>query len=728
MADRQMPKFRVVVDIVFLLDVTKSMGPCIDDLRANINKFVDEFTSGNISNNVLVEDWRAKVVGYRDFELTDFPPFEDNPFVSGVDELRAQLDAQHADGGNDGPESLLDALFKVATMGETARGDPPDPNNWRDMSEAKRLVIVFTDAAYKPEMVLPEARGGRLDDVKTAITSSKVILSVFAPDLPCYDDLAMIDKCELEPIEDEGAGYPEALEQYTRDLENFEHIMVMLARTISQPISTECLGGSPYGDETCSTDVAPESAEPPRYTDENVQFTVYRPKTVRPAVWNDLLAFAHLSERAPDAPEDEPDPIAEVQRQVRQALGEQAREYQDTTQDSRHAVPRHGELTFVPEMEGVEFNPPSRAFRWEESVHREDFRFRASADLDGQVARGSMTVYLGAILLAEVTLSIRVDSAYEPSHVEPALERSSARRYRRIFPSYSHRDLDVVRQVEELAKTMGDRYLRDFVELRTGEVWAQGLEELIEAADVFQLFWSTNSMRSSYVRQEWEYALALNRPGFVRPTYWEDPMPTSPEENLPPEELGQLHFHRLWGESESHAPQPAGMMSEGEPAEMTTSWAPEGRSEAREDMPPEEPTGLRGLGGFASETSDPDKTRRCPTCGAMISVLSRKCRYCLDAVGRYHDEGPTVSIEDLGDEAVTQYVPSSSVMEALESFRPEQAQDGISDLDERSKALASLPMPPTQTGGGWAKKAGIAAAIVVVVVILLYVWGWWVGF
>ena len=47
--------------------------------------------------------------------------------------------------------------------------------------------------------------------------------------------------------------------------------------------------------------------------------------------------------------------------------------------------------------------------------------------------------------------------------------------------------------------------------------------------DVFQLFWSSNSMHSDFVRQEWEHALRLNRPHFIRPTYWEEPMPMAPE-------------------------------------------------------------------------------------------------------------------------------------------------------------------------------------------------------
>jgi hypothetical protein len=94
-------------------------------------------------------------------------------------------------------------------------------------------------------------------------------------------------------------------------------------------------------------------------------------------------------------------------------------------------------------------------------------------------------------------------------------------------------------------RSLGDRYLRDVVDLRAGEKWEEQLLRLIEEADVFQLFWSTNSMCSPFVRQEWEHALVLDRSNFIRPTYWEIPMPESSDPPLPPEALRRLHFHWL---------------------------------------------------------------------------------------------------------------------------------------------------------------------------------------
>ena len=204
--------------------------------------------------------------------------------------------------------------------------------------------------------------------------------------------------------------------------------------------------------------------------DEDVQFTVYRPKIVRPAHWYSMLAFAHLAERRPSASKDEPAPIEQVKQQADLILGEQAEEYRRTTTDSQQAIPQGVEITFLPDIPGIEFNPERRVFRWLEDVHREEFRLQASPELDGHTARGRLSVYLGMILLAEVDLAIRVDRNHtQPPHSDPAQE-SHARPYRKIFASYSHKDVEIVRQFEHLVQALGDRYLRDVVDLRRREV------------------------------------------------------------------------------------------------------------------------------------------------------------------------------------------------------------------------------------------------------------------
>ena len=288
-------------------------------------------------------------------------------------------------------------------------------------------------------------------------------------------------------------------------------------------------------------EAAPAAAlETPLVYDQNVQFTVFQPRNLAPAVWQTMLVFAHLAEARADAAPDEPDPVEEVQRQAQAILGDLKASGRQTV-DSLQAVPRDGELTFVPRAEGVEFNPPSRQFKWTESVHREEFRLRAGPDRAGSVARGRLSVFLGCILLAEIPLALRIGTAGKPATEE--VVRQSARPYRRIFASYSHLDKPIVQEFADYAKAMGDRYQLDVIDLRSGEQWAPALQALIREADVFQLFWSWNALRSPYVRDEWQYALGLQRASFVRPVYWEDPIPK--DGDLPPAALLDLHFEPI---------------------------------------------------------------------------------------------------------------------------------------------------------------------------------------
>lgn len=282
---------------------------------------------------------------------------------------------------------------------------------------------------------------------------------------------------------------------------------------------------------------------------QDIQFTAYRPKAIAPAKWTKMLVFAHLNDRPDWLEDNEMGPIEEMEQEAARILGSKIEDYRSTTSDSSLAIPQDGEITLVPEIGGIEFNPLRRAFLWKDgvTVHHETFDMRATAMLDGKTARGRLTIFLGPVILAEIALSISVGNATK--HASAFRDISSARAFRRVFMSYSHRDLQIVEAAERYGSTLGDEYIRDLIYLRSGELWNDQLQQLVRWADVFQLFWSVNAAGSKYVEDEWRYALSLNRPKFVRPTYWQEPMPE------PPEPLRSLHFSRLIpGQSEVLAP------------------------------------------------------------------------------------------------------------------------------------------------------------------------------
>ncbi|MFO0954023.1 MAG: vWA domain-containing protein [Isosphaeraceae bacterium] len=230
----QQIKVKGVADIVFLLDATGSMAPCISAVKENIAAFITSLTTKDANDQSVVKDWRVKIVGYRDFEYTDYPAIVDNPFVTSVEEARSHLAKLEAAGGGDEPESLLEGLYRVATMPETGLNEPLNPDCWRHRSEGRRFVIVFTDATYKARM--SEPRGGTVDDVINAMMNSRIILYVYAPEpFECYETLREMDKSEWYPVPvPEGSTPQKALEEFTSSRENFQKILDVLAKTITQ--------------------------------------------------------------------------------------------------------------------------------------------------------------------------------------------------------------------------------------------------------------------------------------------------------------------------------------------------------------------------------------------------------------------------------------------------------------------------------------------------------------
>ncbi len=238
-------KTKGVADIVFLVDVSGSMQPILDALVRNIEVFVDSLSRGDANNAAPVRDWRGKVVGYRDFDAAPgegLPWIEDHPFVRDAVALKAQLATLRAQGGGDEPESLLDALYTVATMEAAPKGaQSEEPTKWRYRSEAARVVVVFTDASFKETLQIPQAKGGSLQDVANVVMANRIILSLFAPNFEGYDRLSQIDKSEWEVVEYEGLSPQEALQKYTADAANFRTTLKQLAASVSKSAETVAL-------------------------------------------------------------------------------------------------------------------------------------------------------------------------------------------------------------------------------------------------------------------------------------------------------------------------------------------------------------------------------------------------------------------------------------------------------------------------------------------------------
>lgn len=267
------------------------------------------------------------------------------------------------------------------------------------------------------------------------------------------------------------------------------------------------------------------------YQRSDVRFTAYYPDEIQTQGWNTLLFYAHV-----------PKAQTAVEADGHKRLREESVEYAVTHSGRTASIVRGAEFTVVPRLKGCRFNPPVANVLWLEDLHCVEFRFRACVDnqevREDTEASGVLSVYVGPVLIADLAFFVHVATSGQERKIAQPLRVSTAP-YEAVFVSYSHEDSFIVDRLEKAYAVLGLDYVRDIRALRSGQNWNAELLKKIDLADVFQLCWSGNARKSPNVEREWRHALELSRKQFIRPLYWETPMPE------PPSELAPIHFAYL---------------------------------------------------------------------------------------------------------------------------------------------------------------------------------------
>ncbi len=183
------------VDIVFCVDVTGSMTPILDAVKANALRFYEDVQTNLTDKGKNVDQLRVRVLAFRDFSadpdsaLTEsgfFPlPEEQVAFSRFVSELTAE-------GGGDAPESGLEALALAINSPWTTRGD-----------RRRQVIVVWTDQPAHPLnfAVLPPDLAGSVpknfsaltdlwEDPQGPVGGSTKRLILFAPDGAGWSDIS----------------------------------------------------------------------------------------------------------------------------------------------------------------------------------------------------------------------------------------------------------------------------------------------------------------------------------------------------------------------------------------------------------------------------------------------------------------------------------------------------------------------------------------------------------
>jgi hypothetical protein len=189
------PGLSYAVDIVFCIDVTGSMTPILDQVKANALRFFGDVQSNLTAKGKTIDELRVRVVAFRDIIADGEAALQESPFF----ELAAEqttfsgfVNGLVAEGGGDAPESGLEAVALAMTSPWTTRGD-----------RRRQVIVVWTDqpAHSLNASALPPALTGRVpadfsaltdvwEDPQGPLGSSSKRLILFAPDGPGWSDIS----------------------------------------------------------------------------------------------------------------------------------------------------------------------------------------------------------------------------------------------------------------------------------------------------------------------------------------------------------------------------------------------------------------------------------------------------------------------------------------------------------------------------------------------------------
>ena len=191
-------------DIVFLLDASGSMTPCIEGVKRNIEKLVGYFHSDtqntwDVRLGFLAHSSWRHLHNLSSIAISGFPLIEavyknrggntDAFFTPKIDTFKTALAAVKTEGD----ETTLVAL-------DVALDFP-----WRPAESCHRALIVLTDEAIETGEDV-EMQKAQLDNLVRKIHRKRIKLFIVAPQSDAFDRLSMADRCEYEVISEQNDG------------------------------------------------------------------------------------------------------------------------------------------------------------------------------------------------------------------------------------------------------------------------------------------------------------------------------------------------------------------------------------------------------------------------------------------------------------------------------------------------------------------------------------------
>lgn len=189
---------RGVADVVFCLDASSSMVPCIEGVKGHIADFVEGLRGdGQVSWDLrldflahsVMRGFCARTLGAEDALETLYHGRGQVLFTADTEKFCSALDSVTANGDEAGLFALDCSL------------DFP----WRAASKCHRAVVMMTDEPFEGGAYVSEQRSG-VQDLVTKIQAQRVMLYLVAPPSEVYDEIAAADRSEYHAVDTSGNG------------------------------------------------------------------------------------------------------------------------------------------------------------------------------------------------------------------------------------------------------------------------------------------------------------------------------------------------------------------------------------------------------------------------------------------------------------------------------------------------------------------------------------------
>lgn len=193
-------------DIVFCIDASGSMRPCIDAVVKNVEKLIeglqtDDSTTWDVRFDFLTFhdsiDDGAEVHGYQSVNL---------PGGALVDSIYQKINSSKFFTRN--LNEFRESLKQVECVGEEMHLlalDIAMDYPWRPSSECHRVVIMLTDEAVETGISVA-SQLVRIDRLIEKLMEKRVKLFIIAPESEAFYRLSCADRCEYMDFADASAG------------------------------------------------------------------------------------------------------------------------------------------------------------------------------------------------------------------------------------------------------------------------------------------------------------------------------------------------------------------------------------------------------------------------------------------------------------------------------------------------------------------------------------------